>query len=284
MRPNAVGYSAKNWQEQIDKAKELGLGWARMNFDYASGFPRNDLFFEPVFASGLKIVLVVEHNPAKGTGRMYQDGLDDGKSIASHYKGKISYYQLANEGGAQAIKSGTLEGWRTSDYDPAEYARVRDYIKGLSEGIKLADPGAQRIVTISWMHTGFLDKLVADGVQFDMVGVDWYSWMGNFGSRTIGTGQTLYSKVKSFGKPIVFAEVNAWPRGSVDETAQANFIRSTAAWAWNNRNYIKGFYVYELVDNATASGDYKNFGIVSGEVGEIGDPRPAFNALKEIIN
>ncbi len=292
MRPSAFGYSPENWQSQIDKAKEMGLGWARMNWDYGGGFARNDAYINAVLASGMNVVLVIEDNPAAG-GDMYGSGLEDGRSIAGHYAGRISYYQLANEGGAQSIRSGTLEGSRTSDYDDGAYNSIKEYIRGLSDGIKSADSGANTIVTISWLHTGFLDRLVADGVDFDMIGVDWYDWMGSFSRKTIYTGATLYDKLRSFGKPITFMEINVTPSSEdgssvktvIDEGHQTDFLTNYASWARGQGGYIKGFYVLELVDNVNNNNANKEYyGLIRAEMGKLGEPRPAYYALKDLIN
>lgn len=293
MRPAAYGYTAENWQAQIQKAKELGLGWARMNWDYSGGFARNDAFLNPLFDAGMNAVVVIEHNPAKGTGHMYQDGLDDGKTIGGHLNGKVKYFQMGNEGGAQSIKSGTLSGQYKSDYDDGEYNMVKDYLRGLSEGLSASNPGAQKIVNISWMHTGFLDRLATDGVDFDMIGIDWYDWMGNFGARRLASGATLYDKLRSFGKPLTFMEINTCPTSAdgssvktvIDEEHQANFLTSHATWAWNHRDYVKGFYVLELVDNVNNSNANKEYyGIIRAEMGKLGEPRQAYNALRDLIS
>lgn len=292
MRPNAFGYSVENWQQQIDKAKEMGLGWARLNWDYGGGFARNDAYINQVLDSGMNVVLVIEHNPGSG-GDMYGSGLSDGKSIAGHYAGKISYYQLANEGGAQSIKSGTLEGSRPSDFDDGAYESIKEYIRGLSDGISSADGGAKKIVTISWLHTGFLDRLIADGVNFDMIGIDWYDWMGSFSRKTIYTGATLYDKLRSLGKPLTFMEINVTPSSEdgssvktvIDEQHQTDFLTNYASWASGQSNYIKGFYVLELVDNVNNNNYNKEYyGLIRAEMGKLGNPRQAYNALKDLIN
>jgi|GEM_PF-797172 len=292
MRPSAYGYSADNWAEQIGRAKEMGLGWARLNWDYGGGFARNDAYINQVLASGMNVVLVIEDNPATG-GDMYGSGLDDGKSIAGHYAGKISYYQLANEGGAQSIRSGGLEGSRTSDYDEGAYQSIKEYIRGLSDGINSVDPGATKIVTISWLHTGFLDRLKADGVDFDMIGIDWYDWMGSFSRKTIHTGATLYDKLRSFGKPLTFMEINVCPTSEdgssvktvIDEAHQTDYLTNYASWARGQSAYIKGFYILELVDNVNNNNANKEYyGLIRAEMGKLGEPRQAFYALKDLIN
>jgi len=299
IRPSGlVGFNKDNWQLQLDKAKELGIGWARLNWDYAdvAPFRRNAAIINQAKDNGIQVVLVIEHNPRDGVGDMYGDGLADGKKIGSAFGGQIDYYQLANEGGAQALKVPTLMGIELSDYDEVEYARVRDYIRGVSEGLSQTDPGSIKIVNTSWTHVGFIKKLVNDDVDFNMIGIDWYDWMGYFEKRRVN-GISLYDKLRSFGKPLTFMEVNITPTSEepgssvktvIDEGHQSEFIMHTARWAWQNRDYVKGFYVLELIDNVNNNNKNKEYyGIIRGEKedgkGVIGKPREAFYALKDYI-
>jgi hypothetical protein len=298
IRPNALGkYSSKGFSSQLDKAKELGVGWARVNWDYDNSNPvsRNTSIIEDLEAKGIKPLLVIEHNPNKGNSNLYQQGLDDASTITGALKGSVNYYQLANEGGAQSLSSGK-SGVSSSDYNDTEYTRVKDYIKGLSDGIAKGDPGATRIVTISWTHTGFLDRLVKDGVKFDMIGIDWYSWMGSFSTKKINNTQTVYSKLQTFGKPLSFMEVSTMPTASgsdpkqkttVNEDTQASFLTSTANWAWANRTWVKGFYHFELADNAFSSGYVDYYGLIkvdkSDSTATLGSVRKAFDAYKSLI-
>ena len=300
VRPNVFGkYSSKTLTWQTDKMKDLGVGWARVNWDYdnSDAVTRNKSIISNLSQAGFKTLLVIEHNPNKGNSNLYQQGLDDAKLITDAVGGSVDYYQLANEGGAQSLISGR-SGVSPSDFDNTRYTQVRDYIKGLSDGITKADPGAKKIVTISWTHSGFLDRLISDGVYFDMIGIDWYSWMGAFSAKKINDTQTLYSKLQSLGKPLTFMEVAQMPTASgsdskqkttVDETAQANFLTSTANWAWANRTWVKGFYHFELVDNTFSSGYTDYYGLIkvnksSDGATTLGDVRKAFSAYKSVIS
>ena len=297
MRPNVLGkYSGKTWQQQIDQANNLGVGWARINWDYDNSDPagRNSQIIGALKSNGLKTLLVIEHNPNKGNSNLYQQGLDDAKLITGAVGGNVDYYQLANEGGAQSLISGK-SGVSPSDFDNTKYTQVRDYIKGLSDGISKGDSSAKKIVTISWIHTGFLDRLVADGVNFDMIGIDWYSWMGSFSAKKINGTDTVYHKLQTFGKPLTFMEVSTMPtagsddkhKTNVDEAAQASFLTNTANWAWANRNWVKGFYHFELVDNTFSAGYVDYYGLIkannSGSSATLGGVRQAFNAYKDLI-
>ena len=296
MRPNAIGsYTPAYWQAQIEKAKELGVNYARVNWDYNVGntFSYTDKIIGKLKDSGIEPYLIIEHNPKDGYNNLYQNGYDDGNSIASYYKGKISFYQMDNEVGAQAIKDPTFSGVNEWDFDDGKYQKVKEYMRGLSDGISAADSSATKMVTISWMHTGFLDKLQNDGIAYDMIGIDWYDWMGNFFTRKISNNRTLFQKLKSFGKPLIFAEINSLPQKDpdtnqktvVDEAHQADFIRTHAELAWQNRRWVKGFYVLELVDNILIDPKYlEYYGLLKvPKAGQIGEPRQSFGAYQEVI-
>lgn len=298
IRPHAVGdWNIKNWGKQMDLATALGVNGARVTWQhdgYYKGredpFAFNDALYDSLIDNGIKMVLVIEPDPRGGITDYYQTGYDDGKSIASHYKGKIKYYQMINEGGAQSIKSSTANGQEASQYDEAKYIIVRDYIKGLSAGITKGDRSAKKIVSISWTHTGYLDKLVQDGIKFDWIGLDWYDWMGSIEEKKMDNGTLFVDKLKSYKKPLVFMEANAVPNKTVvNEAKQTEFISKTAEWAWANKSLVKGFFVLELVDNVNNnSANAESFGIVAASRNgrtkfDVDAPRPAYAAYQAII-
>jgi hypothetical protein len=302
VRPHAVGnWNKNNWDKQTDHAKDLGINAARITWQYDASYKNktnpiafHDNLYETLKEKGMTPLWVVEPQPNKQITDYYKEGYDNGLAIASRYKGKVKYYQMMNEGGAQTIKSPTSNGQKTSDYDEAKYAIVREYMKGLSAGIKKGDSSAVRIITISWTHTGYLDKLAQDGIQYDWIGLDWYHWMGPIQDSKLDNGTMFVDKLKSYNKPLVFMEVNAWPKvGTVDVAAQSDFIQKTADWAWNNRKTakVRGFFVFELTDNVNVASDNgEHFGLVEATVVnakkkdfDIVGPRASFNTFKEII-
>lgn len=300
IRPHALGdWNKKNWGKQMDLTKELGINAARVTWQHDGSykgdedpFGFNDALYESLKENGMTMVLIIEPNPKGGITDYYQAGLENGQSIASYYKGKIKYYQMMNEGGAQSIYSPTANGQDASQYEADKYAPVRDYMKGLSEGITKADRQAIKIISVSWTHSGFLDKIVQDGINFDWIGIDWYDWMGPIGEKKMDAGGLYIDKLKSFNKPLVFMEVNAVPdKTIVDEAKQTDFITKTAEWAWANRSAyeIKGFFVLELVDNVNNdSPNAEYFGIVAAtkvkkDDFDLEEPRQSYRAYQQII-
>lgn len=308
IRPHAIGnWCEKNWGKQMKLAAGLGINAVRLTWqhdgwyeDKEDPFGFNDALYKSLKENNISIVLVIEPDPKADITNYYQAGFEDGQSIASYYKGKIKYYQMMNEGGAQSINSPTAGGQNASEYVNAKYIPVRDYMRGISEGITQADPGAVKIVSVSWTHSGFLDKIVQDDIQFDWIGVDWYDWMGPIEGKKMDAGGLYIDKLKSFNKPLVFMEVNAVPSKAagggqtktvVDATKQADFITQTAEWAWANRNSakVKGFFVLELVDNVNNDNpNSEYFGIVAatkvkkGEY-DLNKPRQSYYVYQQII-
>jgi len=297
MRPYALGSEnyPQSWEEQIAIAKQLGIGWGRVNWESDSTLERNDDIVNRLLKQNMNIVLVIEK--ATDSPDDYQSGYNDGVKIATRYKGKIRFYQLMNEISAQVTNSATSGGQKESDYDEAKYQKVTAYLKGLSDGITKADSNAWMIVPIAYTQTGFIDKILQDNIKFDIIGVDWYDWAGNIATKKMDDG-TLYSnKLKSYNKPIMFMEVNAVPTSAdgserktiVDEQKQSDFISQIATWAYQNKDLVKGFYVHELIDNVSnTQNNYQLFGIytatkVPDQPGVLGAPRQAFKTYQALI-
>lgn len=301
VRPHALAkFTEKSWAQQITLAKELGGKYVRLAWQYdAKPNPTKflDTLMKETNPKDLSIYLIIENKKpltAAETPNPYQDGYDSTFEIASHYKGKIKYYQLMNEAASSALKGGQYSGENESDYDPTKYANIRDWLKGASDGIKKADPDAYRIITDQWTHFAFFNMINRDGVGYDIIGWDWFSDMGFMGDKKMSDGRTPLEHLQDFNKPIILAEVNYRPTGpsnnqKVDGAKQAEFMTQMAEWAYSTK-IIKGFFVLELMDvtNTGTRGYTDRYGIVEANknakgVGEITGKRPAFDAIKQII-
>ncbi|MBM2820665.1 MAG: hypothetical protein HW405_425 [Candidatus Berkelbacteria bacterium] len=297
MRSDALGrYINEIWLKEIKAARNLGVDHARIAWNHNGDdeMAYNEEILNYLIDGGLQVYLIVEpKGDFEKVQNPYQDGYDNLTKIATKYKGKIKYYQLLNESGSLALKGGQYSGEKDSDYDPAKYERVKEWLKGASVAVKQSDPAAFRIITNQWTHTAFLDKIKKDEVEYDLIGWDWFSDMGFIGDKTLEGGTKLIDKLKSFGKPILLAEINYRPEGrngqkGQPEEKQADYIAKTADWAVKNK--LVGFYVLELLDVVNAGGrgytDY--YGIVSVKKSTSGtyvpgDPRQAYTKYQEII-
>lgn len=305
MRPGALGnYDAKVWNGQLKLAKELGVGYVRITWQHdaywkkkADAVAFHDNVIKAITENGLSTYLVIEANPdVLELDDPYYEGYNNAYQIASHYKGKIKYYQLLNEAGSVALNNGNPSGDKIEDYDPQKYEKVREWIKGASAGINKADPDAYRVITNQWIHYGFLELITKDKVDYDIIGWDWFSDMGLMSENKLDDGVNILEKLKKYNKPIILAEVNQRPEEkdgdfAQDEPKQAKFIEDMATWAYNS-GVIKGLIVLELVDVVNTGKDFiDRYGLVAAErtgsvdsgKGKITEPRKAYNTLQELI-
>ncbi len=241
-------YQKSQLDEQLNDLKDLGATDSRANWEADQTV--NDDFVDLSLQKGLRPMMVLETEiTGLTTQTAYQAGYNFANPIALRYKGKVPYYQLMNEASGSTIKDG-FPGNKTSDYDSAKYAVFKELVRGMSNGVYDADPNAQRIISAHWEGVGVIDKLVADGIHFDIIGWDWYSDMGTSLVKTLDDGSTLdiVNYLKKYNKPFWIVEVNR-REGTSDKkfTAQSDFLQALAG----NLKFgsdVKGFFVFTLTD------------------------------------
>ena len=275
----AGDYPSSQLQEQIAKAAELGVGYYRVNVNpvYNKGnydWRYMDQVINTAISKGLQVYLVM-YSSLLGTAVDYERHATE---IATRYKGKIAYYQLGNEVDNKCILSGHPDGSKTSHYDPLIYAELRDKILALGRGVRAGDKHAKRAINIAFKHTGFLDLLLQDNIPWEVNALDWYSHMGNVD----GTLEKLQSYPQS---EIVIAESNIFngTQTHTEEEQAAYIAQITNHVYYNSPSKVKGFYMYELLDEPSLSGGEAHYGLVRYENKIIGPEKKAFGAYRDAI-
>lgn len=294
VNPSPVrNYSLEMWNKQMKHVNDLGTGWIRLTYD-ATVSNRLEIFDEMVESTNnswnIQVLLSLDSTePVQTISKPYDDGYKVASEVAEHYKGKIKYYQILNEIGGTVVRGAEFGGEKESDIDAKKYENVREWSRGAIAAIRKIDPDAYTIVDSFWTHYVVVEKFVKDGIDFDILGWNWYSDMKMLSDKKLADGTLLTDKLKSFGKPIILAEVNGTPtKDQMNEKMQADFIGEIAEWAYNS-GFINGFYVHELVDIApTKSRQEGHFGLMtykkSGDGGyTFGDKKKAYEVYKEII-
>ncbi|MFA6082433.1 MAG: hypothetical protein WC773_03410 [Patescibacteria group bacterium] len=272
--------------DQIALAKELKLTDIRANIEASDVV--NDDFVNQTIAAGLNPVVIIEPNYSVA-GFNRQSAYDYAYKYALRYKGKVHYYQLANEASGVTLKP-THGGDKTDDYDVAKYQAFKELLLGFSEGVYAADPAAKRIISSNWVGVAVIDKLITDQVKFEVIGWNWYSSMGNdLIVKASGNTLNIPEYLKKYGKPIWVVELNR-TEGTLDGnlSAQSDFLYTFINNTLSHNN-INGIFVYLLTDQcAELSKGVGNMGIVklikSGTTCTLGDKKPAFTTYKNIIS
>lgn len=288
-------YSSKSWKQEMTYITKLGVGWVRVGYDnsVAGRAAKYDNIVTAANENKVNVILQIDSTkPISQIDNPYADGQKVGTEVATAFKGRVHYYQILNELGGTALKSGNMSGEKESDFDSIKYQKIRDWVDGATTAIKGIDPSAKTIITFHWTHYAMLDMLVRDNVKYDILGWDWYSDMGLMQDKKIADGTLLIDKLKSYNKPIILAEVNYQPKNpgsATDEAGQVKFIQQMADWA-RSTEAIKGFFVQELADAApfgTQKASY--FGLVKvkpipdSSSYDFGDLKPAFMAYKDLV-
>ncbi|MEI7728789.1 MAG: glycosyl hydrolase [Verrucomicrobiota bacterium] len=255
---------------QLDLVSELGAGWYRMDWGAKTFQGSTARMDELVAEAGQRQIQLLPVLFASPGGRSKQATPEQiraaattyAQAVVSHYKGKITHWELSNELEAHAMirkgetsRSGKLWKWdgdpdgsSPDHYEETRYQRAKAEILGLQEGVKAADPNARTIVdTAGWLHFGFIERLVReDRVPFDILAWHWYSEMGDL--TKVQGKLNLVELLKGFGKPLWITEINRrdGSKGG-KEAEQAEYVRKVATQLRATPG-IEAVFFYELLD------------------------------------
>lgn len=244
-------YNGVTLTNQFNLIQSTGLRSYRVGYDEAGSASKQ--FQQSMInlgaARGIDLCTVLNLHPEDYTteSAAYTAGVNIGSSWSSSFPGRT--WELGNEYDNLCIISGS--GSLASNYDNALFAIMRGLIRGMYDGCKQGDPTAKTVVgTAGWHHYGFLQRLWADGVRWDISCFHWYSDMGD-ATNIGGDGVNHFQILKdSFGKPIYVTEVNARPLSMASRQAEATWLTNLMA-QWNSiaETYdIRLVHIYELLD------------------------------------
>ncbi|MDD5139811.1 MAG: Ig-like domain-containing protein [Verrucomicrobiales bacterium] len=263
------GPYATNVVPTLDLVQQAGAGLYRVDLG-TKYYDLTDRLLPAAQSRDIKLIAILFGTPGD-----YTASYNEGFAFAKKYAGKIRYYQVSNERDVWTGKATIADGQLPTEFDDVKYAQAKTEIKGLIDGIKAGDPNAKTIVNFTWLHYGFIQRLVDDGINFDILGIDWY-----WGDVINVKGMNLPEYLKTqFHKPLWVTEGNRW-EGSTggNETTQADYISKTLKGMHANPN-ISAYIIYELLDEPAAVGFEQNMGLVYNFT----SPKPSFEVYKQII-
>lgn len=277
--------------DQLEFGKELGLNIVKATWEARSD--KIDNFVNWAKARGFKVVIQLEDPEMTDfwSQATHERARELGKKVASRYYGQVDFYQLGNEINGAVIKPGGI-GKDKGDYDPWKWGIMKNWLLGLTQGIHEGDPFAKKIITFNWKGTGIIDLIREANIHFDIIGVNWYSDMGDpFQSFDINRKywsnmfEYLWDKHRI---DIWVSEANQH-KGTYDASTQgqADSIRGFADAAFNSP-FIKAFMVYQMSDTINQRGtETGHYGIVwlrYDNRWKVMDRKPAFSAFQGVIS
>lgn len=241
---------------QIQLVKKLNCRFYRVDVPVnASGTVINASaflsFLTQMKAHGIRVLPVlvfgVQAYADRSPEKAYAEGLLYGRTFARQYKTFFDYYEVGNEEDNQSI-AGQVHGNLPVYFDTPKAKVIAPYLKGVCEAIRKEDRSAKIIINFTWVHYGFLHKLVQAKVPFDRVGIHWYSDMGDLQKAGAGFGNVIDTVYRLFRKPIWVTEINV--RDGVPLKADA----AKENWLKRNLNFLRkssvveAVFIYELLD------------------------------------
>ena len=305
-------YKVSTIEDRIHYAAEMGCKLMRLN----ANSPEDELDYVVRLCNsyGMKVMLVIYIKDVlvKQTQSQlkeiekeffyYTDRYDGLKGF-----GKADFIQISNE-----MDLTILSNMKKPDY-PTEFDKVEDYdcdilanateqVKAAIKGVKSSTNEAKTVINFCWEHYGMLTYFYENGVDWDIIGHDWYGDMMNAyetrrNSTAYGIGELLYKK---YGKQIIICESNYFQfdlsNQSWDDTkAETYDILIRGMQDAYRQNYVIGYTIYELVDELCFEkaewkrGDetwYRegHFGLLFADrEGNIIEPKPIYYRIKDMI-
>ena len=302
-----LAYNTGYLEEHIHLAAEMGSKLIRI--DARDSIGHLDKLVMLANSYGMKVMLVV-YIPGKTLDGEYDADLiqQHFHTYASRYNGKkgfgkADYIQIDNEMDVtlmRASSKGESGGQNITDYDELHLRTLTGQVKAAIKGVNNAGTSIKTIINFGWTHWGMFDYFVKEGVQWDIIGYDWYSDMFQAAQNPdnyFWAGDIVYEKYK---KKIVICETNM----------NGNSISSSATPAevnkWHNnasnwdplvkcmehyyrRDYVIGCTFYEFCDELEREGDkYEpeaHYGLVFTDknTGAVIEPKPIYYRIQKMI-
>lgn len=291
--------NAETLTRVVTLSRELGLRVVRTEIPPGlktteAKFAYLDPLVDAAHDAGLQVMLIIhwkwegEDEDVFGKPNLEALARDRAQAVASHYRGKVQYYQLGNEIPTTALK-GSWSGSTPDAYDADRYAATLAWLRASIDGVHAGDRRAKTLTTANWLQYGFFERAFADGLATDILGWDWFDEDQDIHAIQEGDQRIdLPERLAQFGKPVWFVEAG-YSASTHTEAEQADlndaFFKDLA-----NTPAVTGALVQILADqvnNIGTAGEHD--GIVpldytNPAVPVIGEPRPAYHRLQQLID
>ncbi len=307
-----------SYEEQFTALKDLGAQWYRFDVGVPPTGPdtaKMDPLVKAAKAHDIRLLPVIfpsidrDHDDLS---TIYKKSYDGAFKMASQYKSYIQVWELSNEQDIYSAHKAGDPGWnrsgndgdQPSDYSPTRFAIVAAMMRGLSEGVRAADPSARRIINFAgWLHTGFFQLLEDNAVPYDIVGVHWYQDMGEI--TCPGQPYPCPARPQHFNviarvekithsKPMWVTETNYSPLPNaspeMNVSRKENYLVPTLQRYLSSSVYpFEAVFIYELLDEPDVGGGAKEtqmgfFSVKRRSDGgySVAGPKPTYKAVQRL--
>lgn len=221
--------------------------------------------------------------PTGDRAALYQQGYNRTYNFVMNFKNEINDWEMENELNLVALDTNGKKlfgrGWTAAEYDTPIMNDWAAVLKGMSDAIDKInkDHGLHLRKALNTTSTmfGFLDFMASKGVNFDVISFHYYEVLGLNPHRAWGGTKPsfdLFKKLASYGKPIVFNEVNCAEIYKPDYENEAGKPRTEACYKSLNDTLtylshqqdanIESVCIYELYDEPAKKPPENRFGLM----------------------
>jgi hypothetical protein len=286
-------------EDQVRLVVELGASQYRINMSGGTTPQQLDSVVSYAASRGVQVLPILQPPvslDADSAEVIYRKSYDYAFGYAAYFKGRMPVWEIGNEMENYAIikpcemrddgtqypcEWGPAGGVGPLEYYGPRWAKVSAALKGMSDAVQQADPGALKAMgTAGWGHTGAFDRMQADGIRWDIS--VWHDYDKDNG--------WAMEKLARFGKPIWITEFNH-PYGSRDgETAQAEGLaeRINRYRTYREKYNVTAAHVYELLDEPYWNDFEAIMGLYKVERNSAGrwaptGPKQAYTRMRDLI-
>lgn len=271
----------------VKASAELGVDTIRVNIGAnLYDFSYVDRIVALCSSYNLKIIACVALSDDLDYNRNYYE------TLCSRYDGKsgygfIDYYEIGGEEEIRLLNNkypngGGPNGDSMDHYYESDVITLMNKFASAIEGVKNSGTAAKTIIDFSHLHYAPLLYMYQNGLDFDIVGIDWYTNMGSL-------KQVLNPVLEKFPHDIMITETNLWSSSETDFTDISEydmlFDFMDLAYATDR---VKGLLFYELVDEPVfeSSGSFNtesHFGLLYSLNETSVTPKPIYTHLQSLL-
>ena len=295
-----VSYPGVGIAEQLDLVKDLGARSYRVDISSLDAADRLAELVAEARPRGITILPVLTPGAdleAMSESALYEKTRALAKALGTRFRDDIRVWELGNElenfaiiqpcetrddGTVYPCEWGPAGGVGPLDYYGPRWKKVSAVLRGLSDGMKEADPTIRKAMgTAGWGHAGAFERMRADGIDWDIS--VWHMYGDD--------PEWAFKRLADYGRPIWVTEFNH--SGGSKDSAQAQadgLVRQIRLLRTLAERYpIEAAHIYELLDEtywAPGAEAYMGLVALAGSAAEgwrLGGPKPAYAAARREI-
>lgn len=297
-----TAYPGTSMEQQLKYLDDLGVKSYRVDIRSTDAISGLEKLLKMAKSHEIKILPVITPGAIDLAGDsekvLYDKSYKLAHELGTRFKTEIRVWELGNElenyaiiqpcemrddGTQYPCEWGVASGIGVLDYYGPRWKKVSAVLKGLSDGMKSADPDIGKAIgTAGWQHVGAFERMQEDGIDWDIS--VWHLYDDD--------PQWAFEKIAKYGKPIWVTEFGKSGESTEGKTGDQAFaiVKMMARLRQLQDKYdVEAAHIYELMDEPHLDQEIeRHFGLVSVVPSTDGgwrpdEPKSSYFAVRDVI-